>query len=77
MKARLLVTQSRGRSVGLLVDECREFLLIPGTSIQPPGEALAGVAARYVTGIATLGDRLIVVLNLDELLDSAEPILAA
>lgn len=77
MKARLLVTQCRGRSVGLLVDECREFLLIPGSSIQPPGEALAGVAARYVTGIATLGDRLIVVLNLDELLDSAEPILAA
>ena len=77
MKARLLVTQSRGRNVGLLVDECREFLSIAGAAIQPPGEAVSEIAARYVIGIATLGDRLIVVLNLDELLDSAEPILAA
>lgn len=77
MKARLLVTQSRDRRVGLLVDECREFLAIAAAAIQPPGEAVSAVAARYVAGIATLGQRLIVVLNLDELLDSAEPILAA
>ena len=32
---------------------------------------------RYISGIATLNNRLIVILNLGALLDSAEPILAA
>ena len=77
LKTRLLVVQTRGRSIGLLVDECREFLLIPPSSVHPPGEALAGIGAQYITGIATVGDRMIVVVNLDELLNTQDPILAA
>ena len=77
IKARLLVVQSDGRSVGLLVDECREFMMIPASTIHPPGEALAGIGARYISGIATIGDRLIVVLKVDELLTTVEPVLAA
>ena len=77
LKTRLLVVQTRGRSIGLLADECREFLLIPPSSVHPPGDALAGDGAQYITGIATIGDRMIVVLNLDELLNSQDPIVAA
>jgi purine-binding chemotaxis protein CheW len=77
LRARLLVVQAAGRSVGLLVDACREFLTIPSAAIQPPADALTGIGARYISGIATLNDRLIVVLDLASLLDSAEPILAA
>ena len=40
LRSRLLVVQVHGRSVGLLVDSCREFLTIPPASIHPPGEAL-------------------------------------
>ena len=76
-RTRLLVAQAGGRSVGLLVDACREFLTLPPAAIQPPGESLVAMSTRYITGIATLGDRLIVILNLGALLDSAEPILAA
>ena len=77
IKARLLVVQSGGRSIGLLVDECREFMMIPAGSIHPPGEALSGIGARYISGIATIGERMIVVLKVDELLNPVEPILAA
>ena len=77
IKARLLVVQSDARSVGLLVDECREFMMIPAATIHPPGEALAGIGARYIFGIATIGDRLIVVLKVGELLTTVEPVLAA
>ena len=77
LRTRLLVVQSGGRSVGLLVDACREFTTIPPASIQPPGDSLTSVSTRYLSGIATLQDRLIVILNLGALLDSAEPILAA
>lgn len=77
LRTRLLVVQTGGRSVGLLVDECREFLAIPESAVQPPGEGISGVGARYISGIATLDDRLIVILDLGALLNSAEPILAA
>src|SRR5687768_10218065 len=81
MRTRLLVVQTGvqagSRSIGLLADECREFLLIPPDAVHPPGEALAGISAQYIRGIATIGDRMIVVLNLDELVNLQDPILAA
>ena len=77
LRTRLLVTQLEGRSVGLIVDECREFLSIPESGIHAPGDALSGIASNYLSGIATIGDRLIVILALDRLLNTAEPILAA
>ena len=77
VKTRLLVVQSRGRGIGLLADECREFLHIPTSAIHAPGDALTGIGAQYINGIATIGERMIVVLNLDDLLNTQEPILAA
>jgi purine-binding chemotaxis protein CheW len=76
-RTRLLVVQSGGRSIGLLTDECREFLLIPAGSIHPPGDGLTGISAEYIAGIATIADRLIVVLNLDRLLTLNDPTVAA
>ncbi len=70
--SRLLVVQSKGRSVGLLVDACREFLSLPESAIHPPGEALAGLSTQYVDGVASVGNRLIVVLGLDRLLGVTE-----
>ena len=70
VSARLLVAQSGSRAVGLLVDACREFMTVPGSAIHPPGDALSGESAAYVTGVASVGDRLIVVLGLERLLDA-------
>jgi purine-binding chemotaxis protein CheW len=77
VSSRLLVVQSRGRSVGLLVDACREFMTVPESAIHPPGEALSGLSAQYVNGVASIGDRLIVLLGLDRLLGSTEHAVAA
>ena len=77
VSSRLLVVQSRGRSVGLLVDACREFMTVPPSAIHPPGEALSGLSAQYVDGVATVGERVIVLLGLDRLLGSTEHALAS
>jgi purine-binding chemotaxis protein CheW len=45
---------------------------IPPEAIQPPNEALSGMSGRYVDGIATVRDRLILVLNLDRILNFDE-----
>ena len=77
VSSRLLVVQSRGRSVGLLVDACREFMSVPESAVHPPGEALSGLSAQYVEGVASVGDRLIVLLGLERLLGSTEHAVAA
>ena len=75
LRTRLLVVQSDGRSVGLVVDSAREFLAIAPETIQPPGQALTGTG-RYIEGIANIGDRLILVLDLQQVLNFTESISA-
>ena len=69
IRTRLLVVRHEGRTAGLLVDAARDFMVIPPAAIHPPNEGLAGLSGRYLSGIATLGDRLILVLNLAEVLN--------
>ena len=72
LRSRLIVVQSDGRLIGLVADAAREFVRIPPDAIQPPNEALAGMSGRYVEGIASMGDRLVLILSLDRILNFAE-----
>ena len=69
LRARLVVINTGTRVVGLVVDTAREFLKIPAEAIAPPPEALTGLSGQYLEGIATMGDRMILILNLDAVLD--------
>ena len=77
IRTRLIVVQTKGRSVGLVVDESREFLRLPADTVQPPPDSLATLSVEYVEGIASVNGRLIVVLNLENLLNFSEPLAAA
>lgn len=70
---RLVVVNPGGRSVGLVVDGAREFVSFDPSAIQPPGAALTGLSGRYLEGIANVGDRLILVLDLAEVLQFDDP----
>jgi purine-binding chemotaxis protein CheW len=72
LRSRLIVVQTGARLVGLVVDSAREFVNIPPDAIQPPHESLAGMSGRYVEGIASIGDRLILTLHLPHILNFAE-----
>ena len=75
LSSRLLVVHEAGRSVGLVVDAAREFVSIDPSSIQPPGAALAGLSGRYLEGVANIGDRLILVLDLAAVLAFGDSVL--
>ena len=77
LRTRLIVVRGSGRSVGLVVDDGREFLRLSTSAIQAPQEALAGLSSPYVEGIASVNNRLILVLKLDQLLNFAEPLITA
>jgi len=76
VRTRLIVVSSSGRSVGLIADDGREFLRLPDAAITPPQDSLAGLSSRYVEGIASVNGRLILVLNLANLLEFSEPLVA-
>lgn len=65
---RLIVIHLNPRTVGLIVDTAREFISIPTDAMQPPPEGIPGIASRYLSAIATLKDRIILLLNAEELL---------
>ncbi len=72
LRTRLVVVTNGGRTVGLLVDAAREFVLIPADAVHVPPEAISGLSGKYLQGIARLGDRLILVLDINEVLDFTE-----
>jgi purine-binding chemotaxis protein CheW len=72
LRTRLLVVRHDGRTAGLLVDAAREFMIIPAAAIHPPNEGLRAMSGRYLRGIATLGDRMILILDLAAVLDLGE-----
>lgn len=72
LRTRLMVVNN-GRLVGLIVDAAREFVPVPTSAIQPPPEGLAGLSGKYLQGIAMLGERLVLILNVDEVLGVPEP----
>jgi len=69
LRSRLVVVNTGTRVVGLIVDTAREFLKIPLSSIGPTPEAITGLSGQYLDGIAAIGQRLILILNLDAVLD--------
>jgi len=77
LRTRLIVVNAKSRVVGLIVDSAREFISIPSSAIQPPNEAISGLKGKYLEGIATLGERIILVLSLDEVIDLAEAMTTA
>lgn len=69
MRTRILFTRSGDRVVGLIVDSAREFRNIPAESIRPIEESLAGIHGNYLTGLATIQGRLVLVLELAAVLN--------
>lgn len=72
-RTRLIFLKIQQRTVAFIVDSAREFRSIPDSAIRPIEETLHGIEGNYVKGVATIGDRLVLlidvaaVLNLDDL----------
>ena len=76
LRSRLVVVRSESRSVGLIVDSAREFAAIPEDTLQPVPDGIVELSTRYLRGLAHLGERLVLVLDVAELLritDAAPP----
>jgi len=71
LSSRLIIVKIGRRRVGLIVDAAREFRKITAEAIQPPHESITGLSGSYLTGVARLGDRVVLLLNMDEVINNA------
>ncbi len=72
-KNRIVVVEFEGRTVGLVVNSASEVLKLSASEIAPPSSVFIDGEVDYVTGVATLGERLIVLLDLGKVLKSGDP----
>jgi purine-binding chemotaxis protein CheW len=68
LRTRLVVVDVAGRTIGLLADDAREFVSIAEAAIQAPTDAIGGLSSNYVAGIATIGERIVLILELDHVI---------
>ena len=70
LKTRLIIVTHADRVVGLIVDAARDFVTIASDAIQPPPDGLAGISGSYLSGIATVNDRVILIIDVAGVLDT-------
>ena len=75
-RTRLIFLKSQQRTVALIVDSAREFRSIPTDSIRPIEETLTGVNGNYIRGVATVGERLVLLLDVDAVLKLDQDVIA-
>ena len=71
LRTRLLIVDNGGRRVGLMADNAREFITLSDASIHPPNEAIGGLSGNYLEGIATINERIVLILDINEVVETA------
>ena len=70
--SRIVVCEAAGTRVGLVVDGVSEVLMVPADAIEQTPEVASGYDTQYLKGIAKLGERLVILLDLTGLFGEAD-----
>lgn len=74
-KEKIILVRYDDEKVGFLVDEIKEILSLGADEITKPPSIFRGFKTEYLTGLGKKGDRIIILLNIDNLLTSEEKII--
>lgn len=70
--ARIAVVEAAGSVIGMIVDAVTETVSIPIAATEPPSPVLHSVDTRYIRAIGKMESRLLILLDLDEILTGNE-----
>ena len=71
--SRVVVVDGGSESIGLLVDGVSEVLRLGAADVEPPSPTSTGDGPTAVLGIAKVGERLVLLLDLDAAVGSPAP----
>jgi purine-binding chemotaxis protein CheW len=69
---RIIVVELNNKVLGFVVDAVSEVLRIKKSVSEPPPPIIAGIDADYITAIAKLENRLLILLDLEKVLTTEE-----
>ncbi|MCX8063078.1 MAG: chemotaxis protein CheW [Anaerolineales bacterium] len=69
---RIVVVSMDGMKIGMIVDAVSEVLRIQDEVIEPPPPIVTTINSAFITGIAKVGERLIILLDLAKVLTLSE-----
>ena len=61
-----------GKVVGIVVDGVSDVVALPAHSIKPAPEFGASLDTRYITGLGTLNDEMLILVDIERLIGSEE-----
>ncbi|WP_267397450.1 MULTISPECIES: chemotaxis protein CheW [unclassified Sphingomonas] len=73
----IIVVRVGDQLQGLIVDAVNDIVTVPDNGMQPLPDIGETAAANFLEGLATIDQRLILVLALDRLVDASLPVEAA
>ncbi len=68
--SRIIVVEISENTIGFIVDEVSEVLRIPQSIIEPPPSMVGDVNANFITAVAKLENRLLILLDLEKILEN-------
>ena len=74
-KERIIIVRYGQEKIGFLVDDIKEILSLSPEQIRTPPSIFKGFKTEYLTGLGKHGERIIILLNIDNLLTSEEKII--
>ncbi len=69
---RIIVVSVNGKEIGMVVDGVSEVLTVPAQAVEPAPSITATVNSAFITGIAKLEQRLVILLDLQKVLSVEE-----
>ncbi len=69
---RFIVVEMGEKIIGFIVDKVNEVLRINKSVTEPPPPMIGGVDSEYLTAVAKLEDRLIILLDLNKIVSEKE-----
>ncbi|HPP52704.1 MAG TPA: chemotaxis protein CheW [Thermoguttaceae bacterium] len=67
-ESRIMVVDVRGKTIGIVVDAVDEVLRVSRDKIAPPPPTVAGLGREYLRGLVKLEGRLLIFLDIDQIL---------
>ncbi len=75
-ETRTIVVNIHDKTVGCIVDAVTQVMRINRDQIQPPPLSVLSVAHQYISGLARLDDRLLIILDIERLFDEQSQVVS-
>jgi purine-binding chemotaxis protein CheW len=73
----VIILNIRGSVIGAVVDAVSDVVTLDARTIKPAPQFESAIDSRFILGLAHIGDRMLIVMNMEALLSNAELGIAA